>query len=43
MTPKRTRRNSRKRRRPLLPAVNGANRWVLFPGGGFGLIPKDAA
>lgn len=43
MTPKRTRRNSRKPRWVPLPAVNGASRWIVLPGGGFGLITKQAA
>jgi hypothetical protein len=34
---KKPRRVSRRPRLKLLPAVNQADRWVLLPGGGFGL------
>ncbi len=35
--PKKPKRNSRRPRLKLLPAVNQVDRWVLLPGGGFGL------
>ena len=47
MHPKRPRRVSRKPRIKLLAAVNQGDRWILLPGGGFGLTagapPRNAA
>jgi len=43
MSPKRTRRNSRKPRILPLAAVNQATRWVLLSGGAAGLTPRLAA
>ena len=48
MHPKRPKRVSRKPRLKLLAAVNQGDRWILLPGGGFGLTvgeipPRSAA
>jgi hypothetical protein len=43
MTPKRTRRNSKKPRALPLSAVNHANRWILLPGGWGMVAPRSAA
>ena len=42
MHPKKPRRLSRRPRAKLLPAISQRDRWILLPGGGFGLVSGEA-